>query len=55
MSLPTGSATKDAVIHDHQVIKEAFTRVARRELGDQYPTELEQVVEAHVREAAMEP
>jgi hypothetical protein len=48
LALPTGQATKNAVIGDHLAIKHRFAGVAHAMLGDDYPADLDRTVESEI-------
>jgi hypothetical protein len=54
LGLPTGKASRDAVIRDYFAIKHVFDEIARRKLGDQYPSDLERTVETSVEKELTE-
>ena len=50
LALPTGEATRDAVIGGHRAVRDAFIERGRRVLGDAWPEALERAVVTHVDE-----
>jgi hypothetical protein len=54
LGLPTGKASRDAVMRDYFAIKQVFVELARRTLGDQYPSDLERTVETSLEKELTE-
>jgi hypothetical protein len=48
LALPTGAATRDAVVDGHRAVRDAFIARGRRVLGDSWPQPLEAAVVSHV-------
>ena len=48
LALPTGAATRDAVVDGHLAVRDAFIARGRRVLGDSWPQSLEAAVVTHV-------
>jgi hypothetical protein len=48
LELPTGAATRDAVVDGHRAVRDALIARGRRVLGDSWPQSLEVAVVSHV-------